>query len=639
MHRTISRLALIITAGALLLGLILALDLLPFLRGGYGWQWPYEPEDLAQVLPLIAGGVVYAVGAILLAGRSRRAGPVLAWAILGAAILPLLVIHVRHDDVLYELFARTAAPFTTGQHQAGAVVEWDADALRDWPDVMQELDDVGNHHVALSPPGLPLVYAGLDAALDDLPVLADPLRDELMPYQCHNYALLDYSSGEWASAWFGMLMPLWAALAVLPLYGVARRLAGAVPARWEALWWPLVPALLLFAPTWNTLYPLLSLGAFWLLLIGLDRSITPPVPAVALVTSGALVGLLTFANLSTIPLLGLLGFYTLLHYALNERREPDAPPWTRPVIAGLWVGLGLALPWLLYGAASGANPLTIVRAAMDNHLDLERAYWPWLWLHSWEWALFCGLPLIALWLIAAVRRATGWRWRGPVLALALLGTLIVLVLSGTARGETGRVWLFFTPFVLIAAAAELHAQLAGRPRLDWSAITLAQAGLVVVLAATLNVIQTDYSPPPDPPGDVPAGRPAGVTFGDALTLAAWDAVAEDGAITLRLDWEPSHQLAEPYWFSALLIDPSGAPLDEAMVWQPFDTHYPTTCWQAGTRVGETVSIPLPEGAAPGEWWISLAVLDGESGSYTRLTSTSPDGVSDTQVGLGPVTVP
>ena len=76
-----------------------------------------------------------------------------------------------------------------------------------------------------------------------------------------------------------------------------------------------------------------------------------------------------------------------------------------------------------------------------------------------------------------------------------------------------------------------------------------------------------------------------------------------------------------------------------MVWQPFDTHYPTTCWQAGTRVGETVSIPLPEGAAPGEWWISLAVLDGESGSYTRLTSTSPDGVSDTQVGLGPVTVP
>ena len=67
-------------------------------------------------------------------------------------------------------------------------------------------------------------------------------------------------------------LPLWGALAVFPLCHIARRLNGVQGARLAVSWWPLVPALVLFAPTWNTLYPLFALVAFWLLLRGGGRT-------------------------------------------------------------------------------------------------------------------------------------------------------------------------------------------------------------------------------------------------------------------------------------------------------------------------------------------------------------------------------
>ena len=341
--------------------------------------------------------------------------------------------------------SRTAAPFTTGQHHAGAVIDWGGDAAR-LADVMARMDEVGNHHIALSLPGLRWPTRASTPCWTACPRWRSAARPAAA-YQCHNYALLGYSAGAGLRL-VRMLMPLWVALAALPLYGVARRLVGPGPARAAALWWPLVPALALFAPTWNTAYPLFSLGAFWLLLIGLDRTIPAPVPTVALITAGTLAGLLAFANLSTVPLPVLFGFYTLLTYLLIERRAPDPAPWSRPVVAGLWVGAGFALPWLAAWVAVGHSPLAIVSAAMGNHLDLDRPYLPWLWLHAWEWALFSGPPRSRLgcWPPPGGSRP---RTRGTVQALALTLTLAVL-LSGGARRDGARMAVL--PFALIAAA-------------------------------------------------------------------------------------------------------------------------------------------------------------------------------------------
>ena len=605
-----------VTGVSLLVAALLLVDLIPFLRGGFGWQWPYIPMPVARVLPLMAVVLVYGAGAWLLL---RRARGILLWSLAGAVALPLAALLIRSDSIVYELFARTASGSTTGPHLAAATIDWGN--WLNWPQTVAPFEGRSGH-IVLSGPGLPLWYATLNTLFDALPSVADPLHRALVPLQCRNYDLLAYTPAQWASAWFGMLMPVWAALAVFPLFSVAKQLAGEASARLAVSWWPLVPALVLFAPTWNTVYPLLSLVAFWLLLRGLKQEWG----AVWLVLAGLLSGLLTFANFSLVPLLALFGFYTLIHDLWLAGRR-----WWHPVLAGLWFGAGLAVIWLIYGLASGLTPLDLLSFAMANHLILERPYLPWLWLHLWEWALFAGLPLVGLWLFRAAKLKP--------LALALALTMLVLLLSGTARGETGRVWLFFAPFVLVAAAEGLAAY-AGNTRRLWLALSAGQVALLLVIAATWDVINApDMSPPPEAPGAVAASRPAGAQFGNAFRLASWDAEVSAEAVRLFLNWEVQQAVTTPYWFAGLLVAPDGTLPQAPLVWQALDTRYPTTCWQPGEMVGDVIDLPLPDDPTSGEWWVSLSVFADKADPEDRLRVQLPDGEADNQVGLGPVMVP
>lgn len=396
------------------------------------------------------------------------------------------------------------------------------------------------------------------------------------------------------------------------------------------LWWPLVPALAMFAPTWNTLYPLFSLWAFWLLLAGLEREHG----TIWFVASGLVTGLLTFANFSLIPLIAFLGIYTLLHQGWNEKSG-----WGRAITIGIWLGVGVALPWLVYEIVTGLTPFILLQVAMNSHLALDRPYVPWLWLHFWEWALFTGVPLIALWLLGMGRDSKF------ILTTALLLTMILLLLSGTARGETGRVWLFFSPFVLIAAGQTLTTNSVSKAVSEslpaaWLTVAASQGAIMVALAIAWPVINApDLHPRPVPPGGLGTTQPMNAIFADSFLLGSWDAAVGDNSITLRLDWQGTAPMTTPYWFSALLVAPDGTPVPESIVWQPLETHYPTTCWEANEWVGDTISIPLPENAPAGEWWISLAAFADTERPEERLPVTLADGTQDTQIGLGPVTVP
>ena len=625
----------VITAFSLLLALLLAVDAIPFMRGGFGWQWPFEPAPLRRALPLAAGIVSYLLGAWVLLRREGTVRWLLLWAFLGATVFPLAVIALRSDDVGYELFARTVSGVTTGPHLAAAEMDWSGGAWRDWPAVMN-LYEGRSVHVRLSPPGLPMWYGLLNAIFEKSPRVADVLHRALLPYQCHNWNLLAYAPAEWASAWLGILMPAWAAFTVVPLYAVARRLI-AGQARVAVLWWPLIPALAMFTPSWNTLYPLFSLLAFWLLLIGLERARGE----IQFIAAGLLTGLLTFANFSLIPLIALFGIYTILHFVWRQNPWTLSAAWRRSIKVGAWFVLGLAIPWMVYWLVTSLTPPDLLRVAMGVHLALDRPYLPWLWLHFWEWALFTGIPLIALWLFAAWRSIKRHQTGKPALAIALLLTLALLLLSGTARGETGRVWLFFAPFVLIAAAGAFNhtdRDQAIRPS-SWLAIAVGQGAIMAALAMTWAVIDApDITPRPAPPGGLATARPVNAVFDAQFQLVSWDAQVEQDAIILRLDWQGIKPMTTPYWFSALLVSPEGTPLAESVVWQPLETRYPTTCWMAGERVGDTVTLPLPDGAPKGEWWISLAAFADTQNPEQRLIVTLADGTQDTQVGLGPVRV-
>jgi hypothetical protein len=206
-----------------------------------------------------------------------------------------------------------------------------------------------------------------------------------------------------------------------------------------------------------------------------------------------------------------------------------------------------------------------------------------------------------------------------------------------ARGETARVWSFFTPFVVLAAAA-----LVRHDRGGWTVLTVASAAMFLALTSTWIVFGAEEMKPPAEKimyaRAVLGGAP--VSFDDKMTLASWDGHRAGTAdVVFWLNWQANQRMTTPYWFSALLVAPDGAPVGETMIWQGQATNYPTTCWQPGEQVIEPVLVPLPADAPPGDYWLSLAVFADEDHPEDRLPVMLPDGTTDTQVGLGPVTVP
>src|SRR5579859_2358319 len=249
---------LLLTMGLCLLwALLLALNWIPELRGAIEWQWPYAAPDVLRLLPLLFCVLVY----VLVAPRLTNSRAIQLFAFAGAILIPVACLYVLGDP-LYLLVTRTLSGQANGTHSAAAEITDLAATLRNWPQIMPTYLQAGVHpfesrHIALSPPGLPAFYYLLNQAMAALPALSDKLGMALRPLQCQNFAIMAYSNAQLASAWFGVLMPVWGGLAVFPLY----RLGG----KWAALWWPLVPALTMFTPDWNVLYPLLALVSYFLL--------------------------------------------------------------------------------------------------------------------------------------------------------------------------------------------------------------------------------------------------------------------------------------------------------------------------------------------------------------------------------------
>lgn len=642
----VSRLGLALSLIVAAVAAALMLDLSPWLRGGYGWRWGYDPG-----LPLGALGIglllaaYVGVGAWLLQ-RTRRAAPSLLLAVLASLLLTLLTTHTQTGDAVYALNARTASGLTTGPHWAAAQIDWGGGEWQDWTAVMARLGG----HLGTSPPGLPMLYGLLNHGLSAAPGLVDSLAEPLQITWCHDYALHPYTPAQWASIWTGVLLPLLAALTVLPIFALARRLRPQADARLVALWWPLVPGIASFGASWSTVYPLLSAAAFLPLLVALEAESRRGRWGGAL-AAGLLSGIATFIHFAFLPILGLFGLYTLGTWWVRRSaaaRPPHRIGWA--INIGLAFGLGLLLPWAVFWLAGGDDPLSILRASLDYHLDLDRPYWFWVWFHVWDFALWAGLGLM---LLAAAGLWHALRQRDaqppPLLTVALFLTLLIMTTSATTRGESGRIWLFLAPFLLLAAFDGLY-RLRPEPaarRADWLALTAAHALLALALTANLSVIGHDMTRPPQPQDIAnPSAVPLAATFSTGqppqaqFALVDWQAMPDGSAVTLTLTWRGIQRADAPYWFGAFLVGPDGTQT-EPILWQPRESlgraeRYPTTCWAADTMLRDTVRLPLPADPVPGDWGISLAVFGDPTGPEGRLRVTGPDGTTDVQVSLWPV---
>ncbi len=255
------------------------------------------------------------------------------------------------------------------------------------------------------------------------------------------------------------ILSLLGALVVLPAYGIGAvafdRRTGLI----AALLAGTMPSLLHFAPSIDGIGAVLALTYLWLWMIAVRR---------------AEVWLYILAALgATVMLLWSFGYAILLVLAVI-------------VAIPVW---GQVYPDEISRHLRGVAWGFVVFAAVHRQIlaAAGRSYWPWLVMNLYDYLLFMGPALAVTSAVAICMGLKQQRW--PALPQGLVVGLLVIValllLSGSTRGEVGRIWVFLMPLAALPAADYL-AGLSGS-ELVWlgGALIALQVCFAIVVHATL----------------------------------------------------------------------------------------------------------------------------------------------------------
>ncbi|MEA2310843.1 MAG: methylthioxylose transferase [Solirubrobacteraceae bacterium] len=211
-------------------------------------------------------------------------------------------------------------------------------------------------------------------------------------------------------------------------YAVARQLLDERGARIAGLLMGIAPQALLFGVTSaDAVYCTLGLLAAWPLCV----------PSRAARALGAL--LLAVASLFAWSLLA-IGAWAAIVVLLREG-------WRRALELCVICGVVLLAFHGAFAAATGFDPIGTIRATAEVYragVASMRPYWYWLLGSPIGFLIVLGLPIY--WY--SLRELA----RGGHEAVAIYAVLAVSAVMGFTKAETERIWLFFAPFVCLAAA-------------------------------------------------------------------------------------------------------------------------------------------------------------------------------------------
>lgn len=610
--------------------LSLIADVMPALRGPLEWRWPYElASDPGRIA--ISGlifAVYLAVAFWLLrrawactGGRRRRwVWAIVVWALAGTPLIQAAIIYLRHPDVLRELFERTVSLHSGGYFSAVAEVEDINEYLRRFPALMPDFPIHPKRH----PPGIPLMFWLVRQAFALVPGLARQVALPLRGFQCDNLWLQYLNDPQIASAWASMALPALAGLTVLPLYRLGHRLLDQRLAMVAVVLYPLTLSVGLFVTMWDQFIPLFAvLGLLWFVRGLEDRRL------IFVLMAGLAISLGTFFNLGVIIGLAILGFYGLFWHAAHRPLDLK-----RMVMEGITFAAGLAGVWAIYWLFWTVTVLDIWQVAMSFHLKMDRSYWLWVFYHLYDFLIFLGIPLVYL-LGVALWQALRDRSGKPIhlLTLAFCLGLLVIDLSGTARGEVARVWLFLVPWALLISVQALGTQAFSKNPASGPtfAIIILLALQLFAAAVSLRVIHTRYKDRPRLAPTVEAlpaqAQPVSARFDEGIELVGYrvETLPEPSpAISLTLYWRTDTRIGWPWTVFRHVV------ADGQLVGQ-YDSHpaqdtWPTTCWQPEEIVVDSQVIPL------NVRWLDEATLrvgfyDAETGRRLAVVGewASPEG--------------
>lgn len=315
--------------------------------------------------------------------------------------------------------------------------------LRDYPAWIERQDSL---HIGTHPPGLLALTRGINVLVGERPDLARWLVEHAPGSAApaiRSYREIAALPRDAVAALLltGGLTLLGSAWTVLPLYLLARASAAPATAWGAAALWPLLPAAVLFQPTADTAFPLLSTSA----LAAAAWAARPGGPG-----RRALLAMLCGAILAAGMELTLAFLAVGLVVALVLLAAPGAR-WRARLALVAGVGAGFVLATAAWWGATGANPAAIWWTNQAHHAQFYRDYprsrLAWAGANLAESAVAVGLATAA-WAIPGLASRRGV----PAATWASLAVLILLTATGRSLSEVARLWLPMYPPVLLAAA-------------------------------------------------------------------------------------------------------------------------------------------------------------------------------------------
>ncbi|MDW8395876.1 MAG: hypothetical protein RMM31_06515 [Anaerolineae bacterium] len=575
--------------------------------------WERGSVQVADGLPLALAMLGYAsLAAVAIANLPdklsfRRRAALLAGVFLSGLVLQTAATRVVEVYPLRALFLRQYSDFTGGYFTVGVRV----DDLRAWLDRFAEEMAQYNVHAERHPPGLPMIFWALTQLASLLPSLATQLAPALRPLACFDLRAAQLSDVQiLAGALGAVLESVLAWLVPLALFVFVRQLSNDRAAATAALLYPLIPGALQWVSQWNRSFGLFALLGLLLVerLIGSKRLELGLAALTGLVLSAAV--WMSFGN---VPILMIVGGYAVVRVAQAERLA-RVPLWAlRSAVAGL----SLVAPWIVAVGLAGFDPFAAYQRAMQVHLALDRDYWPFVVWHAWDILTFAGLPLSTIALLLA------WR-QSPALAIAWSLTLVAQCVLHVARGETGRVWMYFAPLIVGLSGMWLVAQR--------RAVVVSVLALLVVQSfvhiVLLRVISYGVDPLTAPRVDLPSNiTETNVRFehegeirllGYRLSRTTF-APGESG--TLELFWQHQGKDALPV-ARKVFIHFSDALEDEYRIvnqdGRPANWALPTTCWLPSQVIYDPHSFTVDLQARPGVYWVLVGLYDEHTGERAHV---------------------
>jgi hypothetical protein len=136
----------------------------------------------------------------------------------------------------------------------------------------------------------------------------------------------------------------------------------------------------------------------------------------------------------------------------------------------------------------------------------------------------------------------------------------------------------------------------------------------------------------------------GDNLGGFVTLLGYDSRLEAGVLNLTLYWRCDAWLPGDYTTfvqardtTGLVTGKRGAVMAQ-MVHSPGDADYPTSLWNVGEVIRDSIQIPIPPGTPPGDYEIAAGLYQPAGGARLSVTDAEGKRAPDDAISLTTITV-